>query len=147
MDETAIISSISQSASIEIMGHTFNGLSDVYAAVEITAVYSLGKIRVLGGDDAPSKPVEGIHVAEIYERYPCFDYYDRWNERRCFHNFFFSREPFTQERLEELYATCRPTSNFCMVKEGMPANCAPALYADDDKAYATLAQRPPSQPE
>lgn len=116
------IREVGKASKLEILGHEFNGLTDIKKAVE-------SYCRV-GGDpwDTESKSkIEGIHVVCIYEPYPCFDSEDYANENRDFSNYFFSTEPFTKEqiaRLSRLPGRC----NAQMVSDTMPEWALPAIY-------------------
>lgn len=48
---------------------------------------------------APGNRIIGLHVLEIYERYPCFDASDYAYEDRYYRNFFFSEKSFTKEEI------------------------------------------------
>ena len=103
-------------APITVFGHTFNGMKDVMRCVQLSAVCGLA--------------VPGIYCARIFQPYPKFDVYDL-GDSRDYVNVFFSRVPFTPDRLAEL---CGLVSgyNFCMVHDRLPADALPVLYRDGD---------------
>lgn len=122
-----IIREFPKTAKIEILGHTFNGLSEIKQAVEF---YSrTGRNNRWKTD--PRKPVDGVHVIQVYEPYPCFDSDDYACEDRDFCNFFFSKKPFSESdaiRLDQLPHHC----NAQMVHENMPEWAVPAVYYGGD---------------
>ncbi|MDE6581635.1 MAG: hypothetical protein K2K47_03810 [Duncaniella sp.] len=85
------------------------------------------------------KQISGIHIAEIYAPYPCFDSYDSIYENRKYRNYFFSREPFTVIRLKEIFESCRMEMNFRLINDDMPASATPALYYEGDGDEMVLA--------
>lgn len=113
------------------MGHTFKGLADIAKYVDIMA-----RDYVISGIDVsrrePAVRLDGIHVAEIWEPYPCFDAEDRMYENRTYRNYFFSAEPFDRNRLVQIFQRCRQMANFRLVNGFMPAEFAPAVYYDGD---------------
>lgn len=132
-----IIREFSKTAKIEILGHTFNGLAEIKQAVEF---YSrLGRNNRWKTE--PKKPVDGLHVIELYEPYPCFDSEDFASEDRDFCNFFFATKPFSKSevmRLEEL----PHRFNAQIVDRRMPIWALPAVYYGgygDKVIVATLA--------
>lgn len=116
------IREVSKNSKIEILGHVFNGLSDIKRAVE-----SYCRIERELWDSDPKSPVKGVHVICIYERYPCFDSYDYANENRNFCNYFFSTEPFTKQQIGRLAKLPR-RSNAQIVNGDMPEWAVPAVY-------------------
>lgn len=96
---------------VSILGHTFENLQAVRKAVEISS--TIGHADKCGkrldiwdkpyiSSRTPAMPVQGVHVLEIYERYPCFDSSDYACEDRYFTNYFFSTEPFTNAMVTSL---------------------------------------------
>lgn len=117
---------------IVILGHTFNGLKDISEAVGVTARITqsyFDKKRQISRKD-PTKPVSGIYVLELYEPYPCFDAEDYANENRKYHNFFFSTEPFTDEKINQIAKLSRRNGFLTneLVSDQMPAEYLPAVY-------------------
>lgn len=129
------------SSPVTIMGHTFNNLQEIKDAVSISASkYEADSGRRITGKDLdPDKGPKDIHVAEIWQLYPCFDSSDRMYETRSFQNYFFSKEPFTFERLREIYNGCKTGMNFCLVNEDTPAEFLPAVYYVGERSLMTVA--------
>ncbi|MCH5319355.1 MAG: hypothetical protein J1E38_06560 [Paramuribaculum sp.] len=131
------IKELGQDAKIEILGHTFDGLQDIESAVEITA-----RVRPdFFGDRRIERNVigidpEGIHVLDLYMPYPCFDSSDFLYENRKYHNYFFSKEPFTDKDIERI-AGAPMKMNYCLVHEEMDENLLPAVYFCGD-SYCKL---------
>lgn len=145
MNQTTVVREYSTRDTVEILGHVFHGLEEIKAAVEISASPFLSdEIDKRFVDEiTPKAPISGLHVAEIWKSYPCFDFEDRMNENRTYQNYFFSTEPFTPDRLSEIYQKCVQQSNFRMVNEHIPTDFLPAVYyvGDYDKMLvATLAK-------
>ena len=111
---------------IEILGHVFNGLSEIRKAVDASASLSyLTEMRITR--EKPSVAIEGLHVVEFYKLYPCFDSYDYANEDRFYRNFFFSDKPFSDEEILRLGALECPY-NYCMLNKDIPEWAVPAIY-------------------
>jgi len=129
------IREVSKNSEIEILGHVFNGLSEIKEAVEVFC-----RMGWHHWNTDPTSKVEGIHVICVYERYPCFDSWDYANEDREFSNYFFSDKPFTEqqiERLSKLPGQC----NAQIVNDSMPEWALPAVYyrgEGDTMVVATL---------
>lgn len=96
---------------ITILGHTFQGLKEIRDAVEAISSVGHGKMkgnRFVGWDkpyiftQAPTTRIQGVHVLEIHQRYPCFDSSDYTYEDRYFTNYFFSERPFTKDVIFKL---------------------------------------------
>lgn len=137
MDKFKIIS-IPKDSSFTIFGHEFHGLDEVKTAVEVTAriidlVFERKPTR-----RNPRNPIPGIHVAELYEPYPCFDSEDFATEDRDYSNFFFSRKPFSDAAIRKL-SQMKSSFNYRMVNPDMAASAVPALYYDGDSQNLYLA--------
>lgn len=129
------IREVSKTSKVEILGHVFNGLSDIKRAVEAYC-----RVDRQPWETEPKSPVEGIHVVCIYEPYPCFDSEDYANEDRDFSNYFFSTKLFTKQQIERL-AKLPGRCNAKMVNENMPEWAVPAVYyrgEGDKMIVATL---------
>lgn len=129
------IREVSKNTKVEILGHVFNGLNDIRRAVETYC-----RIEREPWDTEPKKAVEGIHVINVYEPYPCFDSEDYANEDRDFSNYFFSTKPFTKqqiERLSKLPSRC----NAQMVNDAMPEWAVPAVYYRGDGDSVIIATK------
>lgn len=124
---------------ILILGHTFNGLTDISEAVGVTARITqsyFDKKRQISRKD-PTKPVSGIYVLELYEPYPRFDAEDYATENRKYHNFFFSPEPFTDEKINQIAKLSRRNGFLTneLVSDQMPAEYLPAVYFGGDSHH------------
>ncbi len=144
MNKSIILRECSIHSDVEILGHVFHGLKEIKAAVEMSASpFSHDEIdKEYVDKKMPDAQIQGVHVAEIWQSYPCFDFEDRMNENRTYQNYFFSDKPFTPERICEIYQKCHEQFNFGLINENMPAEYAPAVYyvGDRDKmVYATTA--------
>jgi len=132
-DFTTLVLSIG--TPITIFEHTFNDLSDIRDHVEVMS--SIGHKDAGGIWDkpyisslSPEKNVQGIHVLEIYERYPCFDSSDYAYEDRFFRNFFFSIEPFSQKEVSHL-ALLKYSGNCEIIPEDIPDKYVHIYYAGE----------------
>lgn len=132
---TIYIREISKTSKVEILGHVFNGLSDIKKAVETYC-----RIERDSWEIEPKSPVSGLHVVCIYEPYPCFDSEDYANEDRDYSNYFFSTKPFAKQQIDKLSklpGRCKAQ----IVCDSMPEWSVPAVYyrGDGDKmVVATL---------
>ena len=81
--------------------------------------------------------MDGIHVLELYMHYPCFDFEDFLYENRVYSNFFFSREPFTDEDINRIAEMPRET-NYCLVHERMDEANLPAIYFQGDSHHKLI---------
>lgn len=132
---TINIREVSKTSKVEILGHVFNGLSDIKKAVETYC-----RIERDSWDIEPKSPVNGLHVVCIYEPYPCFDSEDYANEDRDYSNYFFSPRPFTKQLIDKL-SKLSGRCNAQIVCDSMPEWAVPAVYysGDGDKmVIATL---------
>ncbi|MDE6484456.1 MAG: hypothetical protein K2L14_03560 [Duncaniella sp.] len=124
---------------VKIMGHRFNGLKDIKAAVELSSSDKDMNWFLRAHANKDYTKLKDIHVAEIWASYPCFDSSDSLYENRTYQNYFFSREPFTEKRLREIFESCRIEMNFRLINDDMPAWAAPALYYEGDGDEMVLA--------
>lgn len=137
-----VIQTVSVGDTVEIFGIAVKGLQAVCDAVECrSSVGSLGKgiskepyISFID----PVKAIDGIHVLEVYERYPCFDSSDYATEDRYFRNFFFSTKPFTMGEIYR-FALMNRKCNLQFIDENMPDWAIPSIYYDGDSKKMTLA--------
>lgn len=129
------IHEVSTTSKIKILGHIFNGLSEIKKAVEIFC-----RIGGKAWDTEPQSPISGIHVTCIYESYPCFDSEDYASEDRDFSNYFFSTKPFTKEKIMQL-SKLPGRCNAQIIDEKMCEWAVPAVYyggEGDKMIVATL---------
>lgn len=62
---------------IEILGHVFTGIEEIRKAVEVRGRVTpdFREERDLV-EEIPEKPIEDLHILELYQPYPCFDSLD-----------------------------------------------------------------------
>lgn len=115
------IMSIPTNSTITIQGITFNGLKQVKEAVEvIMRIETNLSGKRFFGEKEPKARIQDIHVAELFEPYPCFDSSDWEFEDRDTCIFCFSKKPFTEEELNRI-ASYRHI-------QSLPIDALPALY-------------------
>lgn len=126
---------------VEILGHVFGGVEDIEDSVGIHCriAENWGGCHDIWRSD-PARPVPGIYVARLYDRYPCFDSYDYASETRNYCNYFFSETPFSDSDLERLSGMSHK-GNSRLVHEGMAEEAVPAVYRDGDHKTMTVATR------
>lgn len=132
-----IIVRASISDTMEILGHKVEGYKAIIEAVEVSSTPVLFDIRPNGKKDVwskpytseqtPKQPIPGLHVFEVYERYPCFDSSDYAYENRFFRNFFFSEKPFTAEDIRIITELDR-RGNLEFISDKMPDITIPSAY-------------------
>lgn len=112
---------------IEILGHVFNGLEDIEKATEVETRLSnsIGERYIRKRN--PEILIPGLHILKIYEPYPCFDSSDFIYENRRYCNYFFSKEPFTNEMINYI-ADSGWSDNYCLIKKDMDEKITPAVY-------------------
>lgn len=112
---------------IEILGHTIHGLQEIRMAVEVeSCIHFVARDHEISRVRA-KKPIKGLHVVELYERYPCFDASDYAYEKRCYSNYFFSTEPLSDEAIVGL-SKLKRGANYCMITSDMPGTALPMVY-------------------
>ena len=133
-----ILETLPNDAKVEILGHFFQGVDEIRKAVEIrgTVMPDFGHKRDLH-NVKPEKPVNGIHVLELYQPYPCFDSSDSLYENRRYYNFFFSNTPFSDEMINGI-VNLKKGPNYCMVNEQMNPGFLPAVYFEGDSRHKLL---------
>lgn len=117
---------ISINDSFEVFGYRFKGLDEVRAAVEIRSNIPFSSNPYITTDTSRIL-IPGIHVLELYERYPCFDSFDYDCENRYYQNWFFSRQPFTRQKVEKI-AKMEYHGNATLMPEQIEAIGLPHLY-------------------
>ena len=117
---------------VTILGHTFNGLSDIFKHRTV-----VGRRYTDNFHHMPNGEYEGIHIAEIYDEYPKFDEFD-CDDDRTYQNYFLSDLPITDMEMKKM-KSCSYTSNYCMVHESIPEELLPMLYYGGDGKYMLLA--------
>lgn len=110
-------------------------LEEIKDAVEVCGsagdAVMMPRIAPLITRKSPKAVIPGWHVAEIYERYPCFDAGDYACEDRYFQNYLFSRIPVTDSRFVEMLQL-PVRSNCCMANENIPVEFLPIVYYDGE---------------
>lgn len=140
MNTTITLKQLSINQPFVILGHEFHGLEDVAAAVELSgSTFALNHPQFFR-TRTPEQVIPGIHIAEIWESYPCFDAEDRMYENRTYQNYFFSEEPFSPAKVCDIISKCTNRCNYQFVNSEMPADFTPALYyvGDGDKMLLAL---------
>lgn len=131
---------------LSFFGIEVNGLQALKQAVGISTQYwhtnnpylLKGAFRPGIHRNKPEKTIKGLYIAEIYERYPCFDSDDYANENRYFQNFFISRTPFSDDKLLA-YMKNKATTNVCMVRDDLSLQSLPAVYYVGEENYMLVA--------
>lgn len=132
---------VSTTDNVVIFGHTFHGLKDIELAVE-ARVRKEGSKGVCKPSDIywckPEKAVEGIHVVEKYERYPCFDEHDYAYEKRYYSWYYFSTQPFDADVMCRLSVYVDAANNATSKQEYLP-QATPSIHypGDGDKMNLT----------
>lgn len=132
-----IIVKASISDTVEILGHTVADYQAILKAVEYATSPGLTMINGRGKEVIVSKPyifsreptlrIPGLHILEVYERYPCFDSSDYAYEDRYFNNYFFSDKPFTLEQINRI-AYMKRVGNLEFINDEMPEWSLPSAY-------------------
>jgi hypothetical protein len=117
---------------VTILGHTFNGLSDIFKHRTV-----VGRRYTDNFHHMPNSEYEGIHIAEIYDEYPKFDEFD-CDDDRTYQNYIFRPAPITEDDMKDAFETFHGF-NFCMVHENIPEEMLPILYYSGDGNYMLLA--------
>jgi len=123
------IQPVSIHAPIDILGHRFNGLAEIWEAV---CVFMRGSQEPFKASAELFQPVEGVHILCNYEPYPTFDDCDSSCENRDYENYYFFDRPITDTETDAI-AAIRPRMNFCKVYEGveMPFDAVVIYYQGD----------------
>lgn len=127
--------SVSINEEVEILGNKLE-LNTICKIVETSApresctyVYK-GKERFISRlhitQVEPTLKINGLHVLDIYECFPCFDEHDYDNESRYYHYYFFSRKKFTDKKVSEIMLLMKK-SNI----DDYPKKLRPAVYYSD----------------
>lgn len=123
-----ILHTVSINDTVEIFGYKFHSLTEIRDAVGYSSTSSSWK-----GDkpyiitDAPKTRIPGLHVLEIYQRYPCFDSSDYAYEDRFYRNYFFLEKPFTKADIIRL-AEMKRVGNLEYIADEMPEQALPSVY-------------------
>jgi hypothetical protein len=98
-----------------INGHVYHGIDDI--------------IQAACDSDAP--------VSGRYERFPCFDYYDRINENRYYCNYWFCSKD--SEEWKVIQSLNPEQGNYCFLNGYLPPEALPMIYYKDEDSFMTLA--------
>lgn len=132
-----IIVKASISDTIEILEHMVDGYKAILKAMEYmtspgsTMINGRGKEMIVSepyiSPLEPTLRIPGLHILEVYERYPCFDSSDYAYEDRYFKNYFFSNKPFTRELINRI-AYMKRVGNLEFINDEMPEWSLPSAY-------------------
>jgi len=101
-------------------------LATLRQAVEIRASASSSRAgATVSKDYTPLAP--GWHVAELWERVPCFDSSDYAYDNGCFENYFISKAEFNTQDIQHLQEL-KCGANACKLTEQIPVSAIPAVY-------------------
>jgi len=115
----------------------FEGINDVDSQVEMYGSVKSYNIKCFAHQGCKSNPA-GIHIGHFQENYPIFDSYDA-SDNRKYNNYVFSRNPLTEERMEQYFNKVSSHMDFCMVHEKIPEEFLPILYYNGSSDYILLA--------
>lgn len=136
---TIILKRIPIHEDVEILGHVFHGLKEISDAVELSgSVYALTHPQMFTRR-TPELLIPGLHVACVWESYPCFDAEDRMYENRTYQNYFFSDKPFSPLKISDIISQCTARCNYQYVNSKIPISYTPALYYVGDGKEMLLA--------
>ena len=119
-----------------IEGCWFDGLEDLDSQVEMSG-NPRHQLRWYTRDGYKPNPA-GLHVGRIWVSYPTFDSFDDC-DNRSYNNYVISKEPLTEEKMEEYCKRISMSGNACMVYEYIPKELLPVLYWDGDSENILLA--------
>lgn len=107
-----LLKTVSIYDTIKVLGHEILGYEALLNAVDAYSTPGSTKINDKGVEVVDDKPyissevpevrIPGLHILEIYQRFPCFDSHDYAYENRFYRAFFFSEKPFTKEEITRL---------------------------------------------
>lgn len=113
-----------------IGGHTFHGLDELEAKINLKASASIIGGCYFSEGDSKTAPF----VGELYERYPCFDSSDYATENHYYENYIVRDRAITREELQELSAT-KGGGNRKKLTEQTPVKMLPMVYYDGDSGF------------
>lgn len=131
-----ILKKLSIYEEIAIGDRVFAGLKDIQEDVDVSI-----EIDCIRNEFYDENIIDrdGLHIARIWERYPCFDSEDALYERRTYQNYYFSMKEFTGQRLKEILSKSKRGIDACLVNEEMPSEFAPAIYYRGEGEWMYLA--------
>ena len=122
---------------ILINDYLFNGLDEIDAHSEMSGNPTHRFCKWYSREGYIHNPA-GLHVGNIWESYPKFDSFDDCDNRR-FNNYVISKDPLTEEKMDEYCNRIGTSGNACMVHEHIPEELLPVLYWDGDSDNVLLA--------
>ncbi len=122
---------------ITILGHTFNGLTDVKEHIELRCREEYDGLHCWSPAEVDN--YDDVHIGHFYENYPVFDSYDLCDDR-TYQNYIFRRKPITESDMREAFQTYH-RADFCMVHENIPDENLPVLYYCGEGEYMLLATK------
>ena len=90
--------SINDKIKIEGFDYPFRGLKEIQDSYECSYNRLFKHVDL----NCSNKNKSGVHILNVYERYPCFDSHDFAYENRYWQFYFFSHDKFTESQLQEL---------------------------------------------
>ena len=115
----------------------FEGINDIDAQIEMYGSVKWHEIKCYAHQGCKSNPA-GLHIGHLQENFPIFDSFDASDDRK-YNNYVFSRQPLTEEKMEQYFKTVSSHMDFCMVHEEIPKEFLPILYYNGDSDYVLLA--------
>ena len=124
---------------ILIDDYLFNGLDEIDAHSEMSGNPTHRYSKWYSREGYMHNPA-GLHVGNIWVSYPKFDSFDDC-DNRSYNNYFISKEPLTEEKMDEYCNRIDTLGNACMVHEYIPEELLPVLYWDGDSDNVLLATK------
>jgi hypothetical protein len=124
---------------ILIDDYLFNGLDEIDAHSEMSGNPTHRYSKWYSREGYMHNPA-GLHVGNIWVSYPKFDSFDDC-DNRSYNNYFISKEPLTEEKMDEYCNRIDTLGNACMVHEFIPEELLPVLYWDGDSDNVLLATK------
>lgn len=138
------IKTVSINDTIDILGYKIQGYKALRNAVGAYSTPGTTRTNDKGieviylepyiSTEDPKVRITGLHILEIYERYPCFDSHDYAYENRYCRAFFFSKKPFTKKRITR-FACMKHVFYY----QTTPEWAVPAVYHFGDGDEMTIA--------
>ena len=122
---------------ILINDYLFNGLDEIDAHSEISGNPTF-RFSIWCRREGYIHNPAGLHVGTIWVSYPRFDSYDD-SDCRSYNNYVISKEPLTEEKMDEYSNKISSNFDYCMVHEYIPEEFLPILYWNGDSDYVLLA--------
>ena len=122
---------------ILIDDYLFNGLDEIDAHSEMYG-NPTHRFRKWYSREGYIHNPAGLHIGNIWESYPTFDSFDD-SDDRSYNNYVISKEPLTEEKMDEYCNRISASWNACMVHEYIPEELLPVLYWDGSSDNVLLA--------